>query len=90
MPKIHIPRAYRKYTGNVSVHESNKNTLTSLFEELTRNYPPLMGTVFSTNNFPLPFVRIVARDNLISVDEYSSTTLTSDETILLVNAVAGG
>jgi hypothetical protein len=90
MPTIHFPRAYRHYTGDVDLYQSNAATLTALFDELTEVYPSLIGTVFSIDRRPLPFVRVADQDQLIATEDYAVKELAPNTNVALINAVAGG
>jgi hypothetical protein len=90
MPEIHIPRAYRKYTKNKALHKSKELDLHAIFIELLSIYPLLVGTVFSIDVKPFPFVRIVVQDALVDIEDYAVTKISVDTKVMLVNAVAGG
>jgi len=90
MAKLIIPTPLRKFTNNQSSIETNGKTVLEVVTQLTETYPELKEHLFDENENIRSFVRIYVGDEDIKKLDREHTKVSSEDTISIIPAIAGG
>lgn len=90
MAKLIIPTPLRKFTDNQSSIETNGTTVLDAVTQLTEKYPELKEHLFDEDENIRSFVRIYVGDEDIKRLDREHTKVSSDDTISIIPAIAGG
>ena len=90
MAKLIIPTPLRKFTNNQSSIETNGETVLEAVIHLTETYPELKEHLFDENENIRSFVRIYVGDEDIKKLDRENTKVSSEDTISIIPAIAGG
>lgn len=90
MAKLIIPTPLRKFTNNQSSIETNGSTVLEAVTQLTETYPELKEHLFDDEGKIRSFVRIYVGEEDIKRLDKENTKVSSDDTISIIPAIAGG
>lgn len=90
MAKVIIPTPLRKLTANQSTFETSGVTVQEAIEELANQYPDLKQHILDEKGKIRPFIRIFVEDEDILGLQNEQTPITSNSTVSIVPAIAGG
>ena len=90
MATVIIPTPLRKFTNNTAKVDINASTIEETVQELTLNFPDLKKHLLDEKGQIRSFINIFVGDSDIRDLQQEKTTVTSDTTISIVPAIAGG
>ncbi len=89
MSNVRIPPVLRKQTGGAKEVDAEGNTVRGVLDNLTEQFPGLREHLFSDNELQR-FVNVYLNDQDIQYLDKLDTPVTSNDTVIILPAMAGG
>ncbi|HUP87051.1 MAG TPA: ubiquitin-like small modifier protein 1 [Acidimicrobiales bacterium] len=87
---VRLPTVLRQYAGGQATVKANGETIREVFEDLVLQFPQLTGQVVTDDGALHKFVNVYVDDDDIRFLDKLDTTVTGDQTVSILPAVAGG
>ncbi len=89
MSNVRIPPVLRKQTGGAKEVDAEGNTVRGVLDNLTEQFPGLREHLFADNELHR-FVNVYLNDQDIQYLDKLDTPVTSNDTVIILPAMAGG
>lgn len=89
MSNVRIPPVLRKQTGGAKEVDAEGNTVRGVLDNLTEQFPGLREYLFADNELHR-FVNVYLNDQDIQYLDKLDTPVTSNDTVIILPAMAGG
>lgn len=89
MSTVRVPPVLRQHTGGTRDVEASGETVGDALKDLARQYPGLESQLFSDGDLQR-YVNVYVNDQDIQYLQKLDTPVASDDTIILLPAMAGG
>ncbi len=89
MSNVRIPPVLRKQTGGAKEVDAEGNTVRGVLDNLTEQFPSLREHLFADNELQR-FVNVYVNDQDIQYLDKLDTPVTSNDTVIILPAMAGG
>ncbi len=89
MSNVRIPPVLRKQTGGAKEVDAEGNTVRGVLDNLTEQFPGLREHLFADNELHR-FVNVYLNDQDIQYLDKLDTAVTSNDTVIILPAMAGG
>jgi len=89
MSNVRIPPVLRKQTGGAKEVDAEGNTVRGVLDNLTEQFPGLREHLFADNELQR-FVNVYLNDQDIQYLDKLDTPVTSNDTVIILPAMAGG
>ncbi len=89
MSNVRIPPVLRKQTGGAKEVDAEGNTVRGVLDNLTEQFPGLREHLFVDNELQR-FVNVYVNDQDIQYLDKLDTPVTSNDTVIILPAMAGG
>ena len=90
MSVVRIPPVLRPYTGGEREVSADGESVGEVLEGLARSHPDTRGQLFDESGQLNRFVNVYLNDEDVRVLEGLSTAVGSDDTLVILPAMAGG
>src|SRR6476646_3556764 len=90
MATILIPTALRQYVGQQDEVTLAGDTVDSVLDKLTRQYPAVQKQLYSDNGKLRNFVNVYLNDEDVRYLQKGDTPVSDNDTLLIIPAIAGG
>ena len=90
MAKVKIPPVLRQHTGDESEVELEGDTVGAVLEALVTQHPDTRPQLFGEDDELNRFVNVYLNDEDVRVLEGLGTTVSADDTVMILPAMAGG
>ena len=88
--EIRLPTVLRPHAGGQSSVSALSGTLAEVFEDLVRQFPGLGGQLVTDEGQLHKFVNVYRNDEDVRYLDHLDTTVSDDDVISILPAVAGG
>ena len=88
--EVRLPTVLRQHAGGQGSVKANGSTLSEVFDDLVRQFPGLAGQVVTEDGALHKFVNVYRNDDDVRYLEKLDTTVSDDDVISILPAVAGG
>lgn len=88
--EVRLPTILRQYAGGQASVRANGSNLSEVFEDLVRQFPGLAGQVVTEAGTLHKFVNVYRNDDDVRYLEKLETSVSDDDVISILPAVAGG
>ncbi len=90
MTTVRIPSPLRRYTNGQSKVESNGTNVAELLENLEAQFPGIKSRLCDDNGQIKRYVNVFVNDEEIRTLQGSETSLTDNDEVSIIPAMAGG
>lgn len=90
MAKITIPTPLRKFTNQEKSFESSAENVDAAIKELVTTYPDIKNHLLDENEKLRSFIKVFVGDEDIKDLDKGNTAISSETTVSIVPAIAGG
>ena len=90
MPNIKIPSPLRPYASGESTIKLPGETVSEVLEAVVERHPDLKKHLFNEDDQLRPFVNLFLDEENVDQLQGLDTPLTTEDTVLIIPAIAGG
>ena len=88
--EVRVPSVLRKHTGGVRVVQSAAGTVSTVIDDLDRQFPGLKGELMTDEGQMRQFVNVYVNDEDIRYLNRLNTSVADGDQVAILPAVAGG
>lgn len=88
--EVRVPTVLRQNAGGQATITANGSTLAEVFDDVVRQFPLMAGKVVTDDGNLHKFVNVYRNDEDVRYLERLDTTVSDDDVISILPAVAGG
>jgi len=88
--EVRVPSVLRKHTGGARVVQSAAGTVSTVIEDLDRQFPGLKGELMTDEGQMRQFVNVYVNDEDIRYLNRLDTSVADGDQVAILPAVAGG
>jgi len=88
--EVRLPTVLRQHAGGQSSVKANGASIGEVFDDLVRQFPLMAGQVITEEGTLHKFVNVYRNDEDVRFIDGLGTTVSEDDVISIIPAVAGG
>ncbi len=90
MPAIRIPYAFRRFTDNHPVFNSEEETISEILNDFISSYPLMQSVLFTTEGNLNEFVKLYVDGKPIEQKSDFHSVIIPEANITIITGIAGG